>query len=102
LAASIIAWLLTMLFLSPRVAIIWPEPDGVVSSALSCEVLIANRSFTRSLIDVRVACSLRIPTSTGENDLTLQTSGDSYPIVPPRLQRRVTISMDPQSLTPFA
>jgi hypothetical protein len=102
LITSLIAWLLTMLFLSPRVRIDGQDLGRDIGLASTYQVLIANHSRWRSLVDAKVACDLHIPHHRNEeNILTLRSSEESFPIVPPHWKRVITVQMDPSSLTPF-
>ncbi|MDQ6850578.1 MAG: hypothetical protein M3070_11585 [Actinomycetota bacterium] len=100
LATSVTVWFLTLLFLAPKVRIeelrsgegnaIWP----------SYQFRVASRRWRRDLIDVQVHCDLRIPHHADqENVLKLKASSTSFPFVPADWERRITVSMEPTSLT---
>ncbi len=61
---------------------------------------VASRHWRRDLIDVQVHCHLRIPHHADqENALKLKASSTSFPFVPADWERRITVSMEPASLT---
>jgi hypothetical protein len=52
------------------------------------------------MIDVQVHCDLRIPHHADqENVLKLKASSTAFPFVPADWERRITVSMEPASLT---
>ena len=95
LLTSIVAWLITMLFLSPRLNISSVEQDP------ASQFFVSSRRRKRSVIDVNVTCSLNIPHDREENVLALQVSSGSFPVVSPGWSRKITISTDLASLTEF-
>jgi len=99
LATSIVAWLATMFFLSPRVNISGRYPDN---DNEAYKVTVSSRRRLRSLVDIKVACTLQIPHDGGQkNVLALNVSQDSFARVPPGWEQVISISMDPDSLTKF-
>jgi hypothetical protein len=102
LVTSIIAWLFTMLVLSPRVTIKANNAAGGAEPGPTYQILVSSRRQSRSMIDVKVTCDLHIPHHVNEeNVLTLQASSEFFAFVPPRWARVITISMDPDTLTAF-
>jgi hypothetical protein len=100
LATSVTAWLLTLAFLAPRVRIQELGPGEEEAEWPAYQFLVTSRRWRRDLIDVEVHCALHIPHHTiQENVLELRTSSNTFPFVPARWARKITVSMDPASLT---
>lgn len=102
LATSITAWLLTLIFLAPRMRIREIGHRVGDGDPLSYKFLVASRRWRRDLNDVQINCALHIPhDETEENVLAIQASTGSFPFVPADWERVITISMDISSLSPF-
>lgn len=97
LATAFFGWLLLRLFFQPRFTI---EGSGTATDEMFM-VRVGNRRG-RTVIDMTVSCSLRIPHGQGqENDLTLETPGGFFPIVDGNWHRDIRISMALNTLTAF-
>lgn len=100
LATSVTAWFLTLVFLAPRVRIEELDPGEQDAEWPAYQFRAASRRRRRDLADVELHCDLRIPHhATQENVLKLQASSSSFPFVQGGWARRITVSMEPGSLT---
>ncbi len=100
LATSVAAWLLTLVFLAPRVRIGELDRGEADAPWPAYQFRVASRRRRRHLIDVEIHCSLHIPHHRGQaNVLGLHASSTSFPFVPAGWERAITVSMDTASLT---
>jgi hypothetical protein len=100
LATSVMAWLLTLVFLARRVSVKELGAGEADAAWPAFKFLVVSRRQLRGLSDVSVNCALHIPHhQTEENVLALKTTSTYFALVPAKWARVVTVSMDPESLS---
>ena len=100
LATSMTAWLLTLVFLAPRVSVKALGSGDADAAWPAFQFLVISRRWLRGLSDVTVNCTLNIPHhQTQENVLALKATSTYFAFVPAKWARVVTVSMDPDLLS---